>query len=293
VGRELILYQLIDLSGVPRNLQSKVLEQKIRQLVPFEHASHFAIPIDDSVMVWMWDESARQVALDALIERQSILADHFKKLKPIPETLLHPCSEFGEIVQSCFKGSDQQKWLDGKLVSSQWRSSSVDADSAQVLIEPWGDKNPRRLVDEQLLTRAGILVFAVVITFQLGSISRLFWETSQLERDLLSSREEVSEILDAREEVQVTKKENDLLVSWLSVPSQIAILADFDELLTPATVDIIEWDYQDGELKVTVEDKSLENRAYLESLSGGARFSNVRVDPGIAKNTAIIRLKVI
>jgi hypothetical protein len=293
IGRELLLYQLIDLSGVPGNLRLKVLGQKVRQFSPFEQPGHCAIHRDDAAMVWMWDESARQIALNALVERQSNLAGHVQKLRPLPEALLHPCLEHGEVTQTCFSGSDRQKWHQNKLVSSQWMPSSVAAGNMQLLAEPWGERKSVGFFDERLLARGGVLVFAAIILFQLGTMSRLLWASNELEQDLSSSGKEVSEVLALREKVRVMKKENGLLVSWFSTPSQIAILADFDELLTPSTVGIVNWDYQNGDLKVTVEDENLDNRAYVESLSEGVRFSEVGVEPGIAKNTAVIRLKVV
>lgn len=292
LGRELLLFDRIDLSEVPKNHQSKVLEQKTKVLSPFEQTGQYIFRDGNQAMVWIWDEAKRREALDLLKVEADSLASHFETLTPLPESVLQASHLEGQRMLEVSEGFEQQDWGGGSLLASRWLDGAENANN-QTVVEPWTEKGTKtfRDLNEEVYWRLGLLVLGLVLVFQLGTNAGLRWEIANVGGQLQSQRAQVQEVLELRQQVMSIKKDNELLSTWLGAPHQISILAEFDELL-PTSAEIIKWEYQDAQLKVTIQDEQLDNRLYVERLSEGFRFTKVGVEPGIAEDTAVVSLVI-
>lgn len=280
------------MEDVPKALRSKVLAQKIRQISPFHETSQFVIQENDSAMVWFWDEANRRVAIEGMEEKFPGFAGHFSSLSVIPETVLRSRVSDGRLGIRQVSGVELQLWRDSVLMESEWRASDATALAAATLEKPWGGtRTAGSLSNEALWLRGAALLLFLVLVSQFGALVAWSTKVALKENETRSGRVETSEFLSLRSEVRRIRSDNEMLLGWLSQPSQIATLADFDELLQE-TAEISRWEYQDGELVATINDKRLNNRRFIESLSSGSHFDNVRVDPGARLGTVIISLEV-
>lgn len=288
IARELLLFETIDLSEVPLKQRAKVVEQKVRLLSPFSETGHYVHQSESKALVWIWDERLRREALDKVISEFSILRDHLSRLVPVPETLFYVKKGDGQYEVGCVSGTDQQQWRRGVLESSLW-SPSESVKTENLSPHPWLESQ-KRTWDEQLLLRgvAGLLI--LLFAFQLGGVLGWRYQINGLESRLIEVDSKISESLSVRDKARSIKRLNTLL-DYVRKPRQIDILAEVDVLL-PATTQINVWDFQNGELELTVEDPELDNRRYIEALDQSSMFGDVRVQPGTVVNTAVISLRV-
>lgn len=293
VGREHLLYDCISLADIPANHQTKVLDQKIRRMSPFNDTGRYVFRQGEYAMVWVWDESRRRAAVEDLKTRYASMASHFEKLSPLPETVLYPRAAEGEVQQACCSGADMQRWQDSVMRSSRWVWVANPVTLPEPANEPWTES--RKLsVDgaEQIVWRGGLLILFLIVLFQLGAYAGWHMEKNTMADRVDASRANMALLMEERRKVRLIQNDNQQLNEWLAVPSQISILADFDELM-PTSVEITAWDYEDGGLKITIIDENLDNRAYVERMASGARFDNVRVEPGADTGTAVVSLSVV
>lgn len=290
LARESTLYQRVSLTGIPKNSRAKVLAQKIRQLSPFDKTGKFIVEESEEAMIWLWDENIRSQAVLEMEERHPDLGSYFSELVTIPETVLLPRQLDGSFETRTVNGEEAQSWDNSILVSSTWRPAS--ADSPLALRNPWASFDTTApLLNEALWWRLGLLVLFLLIMLQLGNMSGLAGQQWILEKRNVDAREEASSLLALRSRVQRIRADNQQLLEWLHHPSQLNALADFDELFQE-TAEINRWEYKTGELSATISDKKINNRRFIESLSKGEHFHNVRVEPGARLGTVVISLEV-
>lgn len=316
VARELVLYRVVDLTHVPELLRSKVIEKRILQLSPFQHTAHHLCIIGDHAMLWMWDKLLQNQSVDAYFQQQehSGNSQDGSDLTVLPESVLYIPHQNGFVKQPCVVGDELQHWVAGVLVNAQWvpetgdclrfiRDCGVDHTIAvewqeagsDWLERPWTiDKNRgiHTLLEETFLLRAGLFVLLFACAMQLGELVGWKYESAQIESAIENKREQLMPILSVREKAIQQQESNSQLISWYDSASQLEILAEFDRLLKFDSMQIVEWQYQQDNLVVTVRDDNIDNRAYVESLSSSPLFSNVRVEPGLQPDTIKVSLKI-
>ncbi len=298
VGRELLIYSLVELSEIPKKQRPKVLGQKVRRLSPFDRTGRYVYWCENgSAMVWLWDEALRQQAVEKLCELYAPVREKLVQLEPLPETLLYPRTTEGATITRCIRGFDRQRWLDRRLVSSEWlpaRTGQIDTPAEAehlTLSEPWAQDSSEVLFpSERLWWRVGFALLAVVLAFQAGGYLGWKLESASLESQVETARSSTEATVQIRSKARRQQQENELMSRWLQHPSQLKMLAEFDDRM-PATVSIREWNYLDGELKVTIEDEALDNRSYIESLSESTLFSSVQIEPVAGEGRALIRMQ--
>ena len=74
--------------------------------------------------------------------------------------------------------------------------------------------------------------------------------------------------------------------------SQFRMMAIFDEAVTSTSLSILEWKYHQRKLTGNIVDEELDNRSYVEQLSAVDIFREVRVEPGIQPNEAVISVLI-
>ncbi|MBO6658532.1 MAG: hypothetical protein JJ934_16695 [Pseudomonadales bacterium] len=290
VARQLLIFSSFDLSSAPKNQRLKVMGQKVKQLSPFGKTGHYVHWSDGFAQVWIWDEEQRLESVEELCERFMPLANHFRQLPPIPETILQDVVQEGERKQPCVDGTDLQVWHQGRLISSSW-SPEVQSGLLNHSANVDGWATHRSEFDETLAWQGGLCVLALVVVFQLGNSFGLSLKTNNLEHRISDAEGEMSAVLEVRAKVRQIKSGTDTLGSWFDQPSQLSLFAEFDRLM-PESVEIVSWAYEDKELEVLLRDDALDNRLYIEQLSGVPRFHGSRVEPGTSPDTATVIFSV-
>ena len=287
MGRELLLCDNIDLSGVANSYRTKVLTQKIRLLSPFRNTGHYVIESNGAAVVWLWDEN----------RRLELASEADAKLDVIPETLLFPSAVEGKKVLKLAEGFETQFWSGGHLQESVWsREHAIGEgpDGQNDLKVAWltEHQTSEDSISEELLWRFGAWLMLVLIVFQAGSY--LGWRIEersirhQIEESNLAAKEVVASRGAARE-LLVTST---TLREWLNHPSQLGLVAEIDRRM-PDGSRMLSWAYQDRRLVVTVEDPNLDNRAYVEQLTASHRFDEVRIEPGTTPDRAKIEVVLV
>jgi hypothetical protein len=301
VGRNKLLYRLIDVGHVEKKHRIKALEQQVRQMSPFQNTGSYHYPYvgNGSFSVWIWDENVRLTLLAELVESLAISPEALSSLPVYPEPCLKLKKDDGESVTACGYGYDQQKWASEQLVASRWlppEALGTDAAETKFVYEssPWTGKE-RMWVDRLnerslLLAVAGVLLF-----FLLFPLGRWFgWEAKLAVAgdEIRQEQSRFAQVIAKRDEAIELQASNQDLKAIVADFSHFRIMAIFDETITSTSLSILEWKYDQGKLTVSIFDEELDNRSYVEQLSAVDVFRDVRVDPGIRPGEAVISMSI-
>ena len=287
MGRELLLCDNIDLSGVANSHRAKALTQKIRLLSPFRNTGHYVIESNGAAVVWLWDEN----------RRLELASEADAKLDVIPETLLFPSAVEGKKVLKLAEGFETQFWSGGHLQESVWSRDHSIGEGPDEQNDPkvaWLTEHQASedSISEELLWRFGAWLMLVLIVFQAGNyLGWLIDERSvrdQIEEANLTAKKVIAFREAAREQLATSTT----LREWLNHPSQLGLVAEIDRRM-PDGSQLLNWTYQDRRLVVTVTDPNLDNRAYVEQLSASDRFGEVRIEPGTTPDSAKIEVVLV
>lgn len=265
--------------------------QRVKSLSPFEHAGRYVHLSEDHAFVWVWDEDRRTKALSEISARFSPLEEHFSKLTPVPETLFQRKGTDNQVVRDCVDGFDLQTWRSGLLIDSEWRENSdPNIDSNVRDSGNWIEVESQH-IPESAYWRLGFLCLVIVLLFQVGAFTGQLVRETRLDSQLESERKRMSLTMPVRSLSQEVREANELLNDWMGEPSQLSLIADFDQRM-PESAQLTAWKYEDRVLEVTVVDEELDNRRYIEGLSEAPQFENVRVTPGASSGSVMVTLEV-
>lgn len=183
-------------------------------------------------------------------------------------------------------------------MESEWRADVPAVDRAGAAFGA-GEQGVPWLVDlaegAEFNERLGFVfvawALAMFFVFHLGGFLSLSLQEARTESQLSKLRQESFEIVEARSEARGIRSLNASLWGWLSSPSQVSLIAEFDKVMS-AQSKMQRWSFKDRQLEVQIFDANLDNRAYVESLEKTSVFSNIRIVPGAARNTAVISMVV-
>ena len=312
ISRELLLFQRLSLTDVPAKFRERVIDQKVQPLSPFKDTGTYSHIEGDVALVWMWDEANRANELAAMTEEQP--SNHLEMLPVLPETVFQSDVETGCVIRPCYSGFDLQKWHDGLPDESYWSESDSELskidfsrlvganESVQFLNVandphdvPWVKRSETivSLVQEKTLTLTGILILGFCLLFYMGQWVGWHYEIISLNSQIESKKQNVDGVLGLREETIRLRESNQQLKSWFDRPSQLQIAAGFDAALVSVPFEILEWHYQQQELRVTMSAPGIDNRQIVESLSKNDLFEGVRIEPAVRENIVVVmRIKI-
>ena len=251
-----MLYHHLDLSQVPPNKRSKVVDQKAGRLSPFPQTGYHAIEEDGQIMLWLWDKRLQDAAILEARKDYSALDDHISSLKIIPEPVLRQRSSEGGVQLKCVAGVDEQQWRGNVLVASNWSATNEDSDST-TFVEAWDLRSGGlSLVRETLLWRVGLLLLALAMVYQVGVSVGYLTLSSSLTSQLKENREAAATLARVRGEVGRLRSQNMHLLDATGRHDQLIVLAEFDGLI-PESASISEWRFQGQVLTVQLEDEEL------------------------------------
>ena len=313
LGRGLCLYRCEGFDHVPRAKREAALVFQVQSWSPFDRTGHFAVWSGGSAMVWYWDADA-----SALLDGHPALAN--AEVEPaqclvLPETLFRPRHEHGVCLQRCTEGYEIQHWRDGLLRGSYW---SMQPPSAQrlawfadrqnidevadpplldaLLAEPWSsDTRPREwLLHNELRLAAGVaLVFSIVLIWQEARYWKYGWVGNGFDGSFAEIQEQVAPFMAARDGHRNLSGINQVLDDLLRAPSQAYLMGQVDQTLPSPEAKFVEWRYQQGELKVVVEDAAASPVEYVQRIEAQPIFREVRVEQGRRPNQLELTMKVV
>ena len=260
---------------------------------------NYVVQDDAFAMIWVWDDALRQKQVNELTSAGAEEPSRIENLTVVPEPLLLARSEEGVVEKPVAKGIDVQRWQSGKLVSSSYlpaeaypsdeKNNRASLNAPSWLVETNAAKTG---LPEVYRWRAGLWLLLLISIFVFSNLLGWLANVSALESRLQEAQVGAQQIVEARNEARSAKEKADLLQDSINYPSQLWLLAEFDAHMPDSAV-YKSWSFTEDSLSVTVEDPDLDNREFIQSLEASDRFVDVRVEPGSAPDSAIIKLRLI
>ena len=310
LGRGLCMYRCENFDHVPRARREAALRLQVPGWSPFDRTEHYAVWAGGDAMVWYWDaEAVDREALGAQVAEAGAEAAHCLVL---PETVFRPRLANGLCVQRCAEGYEIQYWQDSLLRSAVWsleqpsaqrvalfaERQGADGEAVEVdefLPEPWAaEMSPREwLVANELRVAAGLaLLLSTLLIWQEGRNWRLALASQGAERDFAAIQEEVAPFMAARNEHRRLSGINDRLDDLLREPSQAYLMGLIDQTLPNPEARFAAWHYQQGELKVVVEDPAADPVQYVRLMEELPVLADVRVEQARGRNRVELTMQV-
>lgn len=316
VGRGLCMYRREDFTNVPRNKRRAALELRLPVWSPFGNTGHHCVWSGGVAMVWFWDADKVDVREEVVNGPQSTDTD----VRIVPESVFHPTKEGGVHVQACYEGFELQRWDAGILEDSFWlaatpterdvawflgRAPDGEADSTEetsfvpadpFLADPWSSSlSPQEWLEanERTLVAAMFLVLAVALVWQEARIWKAHYATEGAAAEFERMRDTLAPELTARTELMDLRGQNRALAAILEEPSQARLMAVVDAVVPSDDAIFESWRYQQGELRIVLQDPAPDPIAYVESFSKVPIFQDVQAAPARGPDRLEIILRVV
>jgi hypothetical protein len=208
-------------------------------------------------------------------------------------------------------------WQQGILIASRWwlnvpnllewnnflraRGFAIVATVPEIvelplLDKPWGKPRGRfagtQLRQEKLWLLLGATLFILLFGWQFISVWK--WQQSlteiQAKIDALSTQ--TTPILDARTQTLADKATAERLIGLNRYPSQLELIAQVAEKLPRNGAKLVEWFYQAGELRFTVESSAIDPRFYVEAFQSVTIFHDVKSETNNNPNQIVMSMKL-
>lgn len=310
ISRGLCHYRLFVLTDIPTARRESVLQLKIKQWSPFQDSASYPVWQGGRVQVWVWDKQLQQ---------QTFKEIGLKKATILPETVLRARATTPDGIQlfECLEGVEGQIWQDGVLKGSRWwsqipsvmewvnfqrvhglpASREVPPVLNQPLLErPWGRTKTRferlNLYQEPIGVILGAAVFITVLTWQAVD----FWKWQQATKQLQEQSEELNDsvvpLLTARNQALADRRYAEQLLAFNPYPSQLEVMAQIAQQLPRRETRLLEWTYQMGELRFTLETSQLDPTFYVKTFQAHPWFNQVQVETGRRANQIMISMQL-
>jgi hypothetical protein len=263
----------------------------------------------DAVFVWVWDVDLQQQSMEQV---------GLKSVRSFPESILRPtASNDGGYLLACLEGVEGQIWQAGKLIASRWwlnspslrewsqflRAHSLAAvaevptpEVTELLAQPWGKARRSfggfKAQQERDWVFMGLLIFVMMAAWQTVDILKAKSALQQLQSHLDELNDKATPVLTARTAAMNYKRAAERLFTLNSQISQIELMALVVDKLPQQGAKVVEWAYQSGELKVTIEANSIDPRYYVENFQSQPLFLDVKSENGRSSNQIVMIMRI-
>ena len=313
VGRGLCMYRCADFTNVPRGRRPAALALQVPAWSPFENTGFHAVWSGARAMVWYWDSDVVAVRPEELFDNPG--PQSAARVRIRPETIFMPRKPDGVHLQSCLEGYEFQHWQGDVLKDAFWLPDEPDAarldwfcqrcgvDTAlrgetkadAIVPEPWpGTVSAREwLADNERPLAATVLgVLMLVLVWQEVRIGKMNVLADSAAATLTQMEEQLGPALGARNELVRLQARNEALADILNQPSQARVIGLADRAVPGDSARFYQWRYQQGELRLTVEDPNLDPIAYVRALEAVPLFDQVQVGQSRRNDRVEITLRV-
>ena len=323
LSRGLCMYRCEDFSAIPRNRRQAALEFKLPVWSPFRNTAYHAVWSGSAAMVWFWDS-------DKTVRAREDFAVLFpgsgrrtaSRLRLLPETVFYERKRDGVHLQACADGFEIQLWHENVLTDAFWFAERPQESqlrwflarhegapairltgmqgipepaSNRMVSEPWSSSlGPRAWFTEGQPALATVCLFAMVLIV-LWQEAR-YWKIRQLEQaaavEFARLQERITPLVEARNTLIDLRTNNLALLDLLRGPSQAELMYRVDRAIPSSKAEFREWRFQQGELRISVEDRNPDPIAYIRALEAIPLFQRVRAEPGPKRDRLELTLTV-
>lgn len=313
--RPMYRFQRFDLGQVPPKNRAQALRLKLAQWTPFASSAYYVGWEGQHALVWGWDSDKVQQAIVA----QGIKP---KRVKILPESLLQNPIESGLQLVLCQEGFEGQFWHGGQLERSRWwpqmpkpdewlmfqRDAGIPPNQQQdkppaphsrpLNARPWVYETSASgglgTQWERIIVALGILLLSAP-TFWYGfgqyklqlDTEILFDRQSQLQR-------KAAPIMQARRESLDHLFRINELRAISPYPGQLELMAGVAKVLPQDQSYLKDWDFQSGQLKITISSASdISTTSLIGALQKAGFFRDVKALPGRDPKSVTFQMEVI
>jgi len=313
--RPMYRFQIFDLTQVPAKNRPQALRLELAQWTPFASSDYYVGWHGQQALVWGWDADKVQ---------QAIAAQGLKpqRVRILPESVLQTPMENGLCLSRCHEGFEGQLWRESQLERSRWwpqspapdewlmfqRDAGIPPDEQQnqppaprvnpLNVQPWvneaGSAGDREMQLERLAIALGMLLL-LLPTFWYGfSFYKIQRSTAQLHDRQAQLQSEAEPIIQARNQALDYLVRIDALRAIAPYPGQLALMAKVAEVLPKDNSYLKEWDFQQGQLKITITSTSDISTTFLiGALQLAGPFRDVKALPGRDPKSVTFQMDVI
>lgn len=316
IGRSQCLYRVFDLEGTPSARRKDALDILIRRWSPFDQTGHHVVWEQSVAMAWIWDASTTN-------EHLSNLGIHALEVLP-ESVFQPRQKEGVYGWESIDGGICYQLWKEEKLLAEKWFSSPPTPNNwlifirglnlpirlttplflstasvsetypeithTELLLRPWGSRNQKflpllkEMQLEQWLVKGGAAFAGLIIVWQIAAILSLLYAEHEVEQRLSSYSDEVSSVLEARDEALTKSRRANELLKLLDFPSQAALMATLAPIVNKQKAEIKEWTYNLDKLEIVVEGERLQTLDLTKAFESLSFIHTVTLDKANKEN---------
>ncbi len=315
LSRPLYRFQVFDLEHVPTKNRVQALQLELSQWTPFVSSDYYVGWSGRKALVWCWDADRA---------RQAIAAEGLKpkRVHIMPETVLQTPVDNGLSLSRCSEGFEGQFWRDSRLEHSRWwqklptqeewlmfqRDAGIPSDeqqsqppvprAASLNSRPWLDTAGSASDQKLRIERLAIAICALLLlapTLWYGfSLYKLQRSQTQLHKQLTKLQRDAEPILQARSKALERLARIDALRSLDPYPAQLELMAKIAEILPKNNAYLKDWDFQTGQLKVTIVSTADLSATYLIGvLQQAGLFHDVKALPGPDPRSVTFQMSVV
>lgn len=318
LARPLYRFKRFDLKQVPRASRAAALNLQLQQWTPFADSGYYVAWSDGCALAFCWD--AARVA--EAVSGQNLNPG---RVRVIPETVLRPAGSAGARLLASLQGCEGQLWADGQLAQSRWwkdrpaadewlafqrdagclpdiQQADVPAPQDLTLADtPWARTadgfgwSVGNWRDEKLAYFALALLLLPPTAWQAARLHHYGLATEQLQAELDALQQEAGPVADARGQALQALARVQQLQAIDPYPSQLALMAWIGEKLIRPGERLVEWNYQDGKLKITLATATeIESSSTLvNTLQLSGLFDNVHTQPSKTPKSITLEMDVL
>lgn len=312
VSRQLCYYHLFDLKGFPQNRWNEVFTHWLEQWSPLSDYDSYIVWRGQVVQVWIWQKSIVE-------SEQQILG--IKTAASIPESLLYvpliPSEAQIEMrLLACCEGVEGQLWQAGVLIGSRWWQQPPPLKTWNRFLREHGQSSVTELpplVTHVFLTKpwakakrlhanlgqffewgavAAVIACVALAAWQWLSIVKLQDKIEQLLTQQTELQNQATPLVTYRNAALADKRIIEKIISFNALPQQLTLFATVAEKL-PQQAKLVEWQYQSGRLRFTVEAPFIDPRFYVNTYQAIPMFKEVSSEMGRSTNQIILTMQVI
>lgn len=313
--RPMYRFQQFDIGQVPPKNRAQALRLELAQWTPFADSGYYIGWHGAHALVWAWDANKVQQA----IATQGLKP---KRIRILPESVLQTPIEDSLSLIRCREGYEGQLWRDAHLERSRWwpqlpetdewlmfqRDAGIPANEQQgqppkprvgsMNARPWmreaGSAVDQAVQWERLVIALSVLVLSIP-TFWVGfNLYKLQLATAQLNEQQAHLQRKVEPIMQARRQAQDYLVRINELRAIAPHPEQLTLMAKIAQVLPKDKSYIKDWDYQTGQLKITLTSASDISATFLIGLLQQAGpFRDVKALPGRDPKSVTFQMEVI
>lgn len=316
LARPLCRFQTFNFAQVPSKNRAQALTLELAQWTPFAKTSYYIGWNNTQALVWGWDSDKTNQAVTS----QGL---NPRRIHVLPETVLQRPVPSGLVLTRCLEGFEGQLWRQGQLERSRWwptvpqpdewlvfqrdagiaptdqQTTPPVARSSELQLQAWLPELSAGVTDRAI--RMERLVVAVVT---LGLLLPTFWfsfswyklqqSSSLLQAQVSQLRVQVAPLTEARAEALDYLSRITALRAINTFPDQLALMASVSQALPKDGSFLKDWDFQSGQLKITINAKAdISTTTLISALQQTGIFREAKALPGRDPKSVTFQMDVV